>query len=290
MAISDDFTPISVPFASASGSTDTIPETSVDGSVNWTDGFGPDYAKNIGENGKLVTRKQMNGLLNKICLAIRYIQTGGVALFNTAFATQGRTYKTGALVWAKIDGVWRIYEAKNDTTSNPSTSSASWTPYTLMQYVNSRAYAKDLGAESIKVGNNILLKKSGTSDKATGCPNPTEASDFANKRYVDSEIKKKCISSSSPITSVQVGNGSTYTVPQAHDGKLMIATVDPMPGTPAQFTIDIFLNGSWLNVCSSLTYSTTGIVRPCFTCYCAAGLKVRITWTSGGNGRIHFVG
>ena len=64
---------INVPFADK-GNRDNIPDTSPDGLVNNTDGFGVKYELEIPEGGEYFERQAFNGILYKVYAAVKELQ------------------------------------------------------------------------------------------------------------------------------------------------------------------------------------------------------------------------
>lgn len=72
--------PFKIPFAS-SGDQSTVPDSDLAGSVNFTDGYTPDYQADpsLDPNAKLIERDKFNFLMNKITGAVGEIQRQGTA-------------------------------------------------------------------------------------------------------------------------------------------------------------------------------------------------------------------
>lgn len=72
--------PFKIPFA-ASGDQSTVPDSDLTGSVNFTDGYTPDYQADPSSdpNAKLIERDKFNFLMNKITGAVGEIQRQGAA-------------------------------------------------------------------------------------------------------------------------------------------------------------------------------------------------------------------
>ena len=64
---------INVPFADK-GDKINVPDTSLEGTVNMTDGFGSKYDTPIAEGGEYIYREEMNDILNKIYAAVKELQ------------------------------------------------------------------------------------------------------------------------------------------------------------------------------------------------------------------------
>lgn len=64
---------INVPFADK-GDKINVPDTSSEGTVNMTDGFGSKYDTPIAEGGEYIYREEMNDILNKIYAAVKELQ------------------------------------------------------------------------------------------------------------------------------------------------------------------------------------------------------------------------
>lgn len=72
--------PFKIPFA-ASGDQSTVPDSDLTGSVNFTDGYTPDYQADpsLDPNAKLIERDKFNFLMNKVTGAVGEIQRQGAA-------------------------------------------------------------------------------------------------------------------------------------------------------------------------------------------------------------------
>lgn len=64
---------INVPFADK-GDKINVPDTSSEGTVNMTDGFGSKYDTPIAEGGEYIYREEMNDILNKVYAAVKELQ------------------------------------------------------------------------------------------------------------------------------------------------------------------------------------------------------------------------
>ena len=64
---------INVPFADK-GDKINVPDTSLEGTVNMTDGFGSKYDTPIAEGGEYIYREEMNDILNKVYAAVKELQ------------------------------------------------------------------------------------------------------------------------------------------------------------------------------------------------------------------------
>lgn len=64
---------INVPFADK-GDKINVPDTSSEGTVNMTDGFGSKYDTPIAEGGEYIYREEMNEILNKVYAAVKELQ------------------------------------------------------------------------------------------------------------------------------------------------------------------------------------------------------------------------
>ena len=69
---------INVPFADK-GDKINVPDTSSEGIVNMTDGFGSKYDTLIAEGGEYIYREEMNDILNKVYTAVKELQDLAVA-------------------------------------------------------------------------------------------------------------------------------------------------------------------------------------------------------------------
>jgi len=69
---------INIPFAT-SGNKTAIPDTTTDGTVNYTDGFGANYARPLGTDplAKTVDRETINQVLYDYGTAIQQLQENG---------------------------------------------------------------------------------------------------------------------------------------------------------------------------------------------------------------------
>jgi len=87
---------IDIPFAT-NGNKNAIPDTTTDGTVNYNDGFGADYAKPIGTDpsAKSVDRQTINQVLYDYGSAIQQLQENG---FYPWQSTKAGGYDIGAVV------------------------------------------------------------------------------------------------------------------------------------------------------------------------------------------------
>lgn len=69
---------INVPFADK-GDKINVPDTSSEGTVNMTDGFGSKYDTPIAEGGEYIYREEMNDILNKVYAAVKELQDLAIA-------------------------------------------------------------------------------------------------------------------------------------------------------------------------------------------------------------------
>lgn len=266
-----DQTPIKTPFA-AEGDKATILDESTS-SVNWKTGFTPNYSKKLTEEGaKLVSRKDLNGILNSFAKAIRYIQIGGTAFWNSTFAKAGggSEFQQGSIIWKKKDGYWFILEAKADSPRNPDTNSGDWNWNTLAQYVDQKMKLDKVVATELSVGGMTL--KSGA---AQGCPTPVNSTDFANKQYVDGAVNRILIGSDTTARKQSINANTEYPVQASDSGKLLIITTQAQRESYARIQIYSESIGTWLDVSGSTSFDQSMSIHT-FSCYCKAGLKFKV--------------
>lgn len=120
-----------VPFADQ-GSKQTIPVGSqigiADGRASFTDGFPPLTRTPIAAGGKPPFGTDMNGVLNAITQAIRWINSGAGWTFNADFATSIGGYPRGAMIPSTDGAGFWINSAESNTTDPESSASANWLP------------------------------------------------------------------------------------------------------------------------------------------------------------------
>ncbi len=113
---------LKVPFAE-NGDKQSIPDApTTDGHVSFSEGWGDDYERDLktDPNAKPVGRKEMNGILNAITVAIRQYQTSGFPEFITAAANGGTAYAYGKGVIVQY-GASQYASLTDNNTSTPGT-------------------------------------------------------------------------------------------------------------------------------------------------------------------------
>jgi len=134
---------IKVPFAD-SGDKSVIPATDAAGKVNWSQGFTPDYSKdpNTDPSAKRIEREDFNGLMNTLSVAIKEIQSSGVAPFITATDNGGSAfaYSKGALVFYN-KAIWR---SKVDANTVIPAEGANWSQLVAAESLGT-ASGRDIG-------------------------------------------------------------------------------------------------------------------------------------------------
>jgi len=124
---------IDIPFA-VNGNKTVIPDTTTDGTVNYNDGFGADYAKPIGTDpsAKSVDRETINQALYDYGSAIQQLQENG---FYPWQSTKAGGYDIGAAV--SFNGANYINEVAGNTKA-PNVSG--WTRYANINGNNTQAF------------------------------------------------------------------------------------------------------------------------------------------------------
>ncbi|MEH0874666.1 Ig-like domain-containing protein [Pectobacterium cacticida] len=118
------------PFAQ-SGDRQTIPDSAPNnGSVSYSSGWGPDYAKDptVDANAKPVEREAMNTVLNAITGAIRQYQTNGYPEWITAANNNGAAFAYDAGVVVDYNGALYLSLVGNNT-ATPGADATKWQPY-----------------------------------------------------------------------------------------------------------------------------------------------------------------
>ncbi|MFE8049330.1 tail fiber protein [Brenneria goodwinii] len=131
-----------VPFAS-SGDTQAIPETAAsDGSVSYTLGWGPDYAKDpsADANAKPVEREAMNTVLNAITGAIRQYQTNAYPEWITPANNNGAAFAYDADVVVDYNGALYLSLVGNNM-ATPGADATKWQPYIQREATEQEAIA-----------------------------------------------------------------------------------------------------------------------------------------------------
>lgn len=193
MKIADIPEKFNVPFANAAAGgliTYPIPEASqiaiAPGRASLETGFVPTNFQPTGAGGVPPFGKDFNGLLKQITLWNRWNGAGGLAPFDSAFATAIGGYPKGAIIASNTTGLIYLCTA-DDNTANPNTGGANWlqiswqpatqaevnagvlsnvfvSPLTLLTYlstlfnpdINFRAYATS-GFNAPTAGNSAVL-------------------------------------------------------------------------------------------------------------------------------------
>lgn len=119
-----------IPFANSAGMgyIRAIPEASqigiTPGAASLTDGFPP---TNFAIGGTPQSGQDVNGILNEATAAIRWLQAGGLAVYDAAFSTAIGGYPNGAVLkMASGKGYWQ--STVDNNTSNPDAGGANWSP------------------------------------------------------------------------------------------------------------------------------------------------------------------
>jgi len=131
---------INIPFAT-SGNKTAIPDTTTDGTVNYTDGFGADYARPLGTDplAKTVDRETINQALYDYGTAIKQIQENGFFAWQS---TKAGGYDIGAGV--SYNGVNYTNTAAGNTAA-PDVSG--WTQIIDEKQITGSTPLKDLNAD-----------------------------------------------------------------------------------------------------------------------------------------------
>lgn len=133
-----------VPFAN-SGDKNTIPNTSLigvtPGAASFPDGFPPLTSTAISSGGIPPTREDFNGAFYSLSAAIRWLQAGGLAVYDSSFSTAVGGYPNGAVL-RRSDGLgfW-VSTADNNTTDPDGGSPSNWTSIASVRSVFGRTGA-----------------------------------------------------------------------------------------------------------------------------------------------------
>lgn len=167
-----------VPFA-ASGDKNSIPNTSLigitPGAASFPDGFPPLTSQAITAGGIPPTREDFNGAFFALSAAVRWLQAGGLAVYDSAFSTAIGGYPNGAVLRRSDKlGFW-VSTADNNTTDPDGGSPANWTSIASVRSVFGRT-----GAVVAATGDYAVAQVTGAAPLAspaiTGTPTaPTAA-------------------------------------------------------------------------------------------------------------------
>lgn len=161
-----------VPFAN-SGAKNTIPNTSLigitPGAASFPDGFPPLTSTAISAGGIPPTREDFNGAFFAVSAAVRWLQAGGLAVYDSAFSSAIGGYPNGAVL-RRADklGFW-VSTADNNTTDPDGGSPANWTSIASVRSVFGRT-----GAVTAQSGDYTVAQVTGAAPLAspalTGTP------------------------------------------------------------------------------------------------------------------------
>lgn len=126
-----------VPFA-LSGTKSSIPEDpQVGGEVSYTDGYGPDYQKEIGTDpdALAIERDKFNELMNRITTELQKFQQFSFPDFITSAENNGTafSYAKDVIVRYSPDGgsTYNFYQSKVNNNTNLPTSTAHWNVFSI---------------------------------------------------------------------------------------------------------------------------------------------------------------
>lgn len=126
-----------VPFA-LSGTKSSIPEDpQVGGEVSYTDGYGPDYQKEIGTDpdALAIERDKFNELMNRITTELQKFQQFSFPDFITSAENNGTafSYAKDVIVRYSPDGgsTYNFYQSKVNNNTNLPTSAAHWNVFSI---------------------------------------------------------------------------------------------------------------------------------------------------------------
>lgn len=134
MQQSDLPTRFPIPFGSSAGASyiRTVPKDPVtpsgsDAPASLAEGFPPETFLPESSGGIPPNGKDFNGILNQITAAVRWLQAGGPALFNSSFAASIGGYPKGAvLLSASTPNTSYISTVDNNTTDPDGVGAAGW--------------------------------------------------------------------------------------------------------------------------------------------------------------------
>lgn len=136
MLSTDIPTPFPIPFGNSAGVgyIRTVPTDSqigiTAGAASLEDGFPPLNATALDAGGYPPDIQDMNGILNPITAALRWIQAGGPAYYDSSFSTAIGGYPSGAILQsASQAGFWRSLSDNN--TTDPDSNGAGWAPFSF---------------------------------------------------------------------------------------------------------------------------------------------------------------
>lgn len=205
------------PFADSAGSgyINPIPTASqigiTDGAASLTDGFPPLTFTPKASGGVPPFGADFNGILNQTTAVARWIQAGGLSVYDATFSTAIGGYPSGAvLVRADGGGFW--ISTADDNTTDPDTGGAGWTAATITLKDGTHAaigaspsawgssyYAMDIGGTS-----SILMAADGSTELAYNVYN--DGSGWKRKTTGYSTIL--AVDSGGQLTFNSVGSGA----------------------------------------------------------------------------------
>lgn len=144
------------PFA-VSGDKDDIPNTSVDGEINYTDGYGPDYDLNRGTDpsARPIERSKFNELMYKQTLAIQQYQQHGAPNWITSDDNGGTPFPYAENAYILYtDG--NVYRSRITSNTHTPTDATYWaiqpeagSGQTAIQFQNNGSNIGTPGAEAV---------------------------------------------------------------------------------------------------------------------------------------------
>lgn len=213
--------PFKIPFAS-SGDQSTVPDTDLTGSVNFTDGYTPDYQADpsLDPNAKLIERDKFNFLMNKTTSAIGEIQRQGSADWYSELAP----YDLNAEVFYNGKR-WRSTIANNSATPDTGSEWLDVTPGT--------AAAKDVAAEA--TASTVPVRDANGTFKVGAPTNPEHP--FRMQEF-DAKVDFTII----------YPNGGSESSPANVSANARYVEANPFPGHRVLCCAELLINGEWGDV------------------------------------------
>lgn len=235
------------PFA-VSGNVAPVPNTTSDGTVNYQNGYGPDYSLVLGSDPSalVIERTKFNQLMNDVTTALQQYQQFAVPDFITSTANGGTafSYSIGARVRYDPGTGPLVYESIINANTNLPSVTASW------RQINNASSSVIWGGSS-----------AGTANALTFAPSPGIAS-YTTGMLLSGEITTTNTSSAVTINFNSIGN---LTVKKSIGGaNVALAVGDQQAGTSALYLYDgtnaILMNPRTYSHAASIATSGTLIL------------------------------
>lgn len=168
-------------YAAATGYIRAIPEahqtpTATDAPANLYDGFQQLNFDDISAGGIPPAGRDFNGILNQITAAIRWLQGGGQAVYNSTFSTKVGGYPKGSVLLSSSGDKFWLSTADNNTTDPDGAGAANWLRIISNPQSTANSFIHPNGA--IEQWGKTLSTSSGEPVVATALPIP-----YSNAQY-----------------------------------------------------------------------------------------------------------